>query len=166
MKMSALKFSALCVLLVVHLAKAQENLTVTSDEFASHPFRKTVTEANIHTLLHGDLSVKKKLHVNEQTGKRDTLIVYKSVCCDFSFLKTKDQTVFYDASIVGDGIELSNGTKVGMTKENFFQVFKLSEEKRLINIYVITSSDATCSHSVYFEEDRISTIVIDGCTGQ
>jgi len=136
---------------------------IVDDPFASKPFRILITPENILQVLAGPFTIVRKPVPGRNPITPDTMVVYKSGCCEFEYLRMPGKTVFYDATILSSEITLSNGVVVGMSKNEFVKLFHIPASKNKGNVFVVDNTTGLCNHSFYFDEDRLVSILVDGC---
>jgi hypothetical protein len=140
----------------------QETLSIVDDQFAEHPFEIELSPSAIHKVLSGKMTREKKVEPNKHTADMDTLLVFKSLNDEFTFIKTQDKVWFVEAVITGRGIQLAKGIKIGLSKTNFIKIFSADEKFNDTNPIIVTNTMGYgFYHSFYFEKGKLSKIVLN-----
>ena len=147
---------------IVDVSLGQEGLHIVDDQFAEHPFEIELTPSTISKVVSGKMTNEKKTTPNKHTADIDTLLVFKSSNCEFTFLKTVDKVWFVEAAIASRDIKLAKGIRIGLSKRNFIKIFAADEQLNDTNPIIVTNSiEYGFYHSFYFEKGKLMKIVLN-----
>ncbi|SRR5260221_7456716 len=140
----------------------QEVLHIVDDQFAEHPFAIELSPSTLHQVVDGKMTAEKKAEPNRHTADMDTLLIFKSLNDEFTFLKTLDKVWFVEAIIAGRGVKLAKGIHIGLSKSSFIKIFAADDKLNETNPIVVTNSiEYGFYHSFYFEKGKLAKIVLN-----
>jgi hypothetical protein len=155
-------FLILCLTNAVDVSMGQDGLHIVDDQFAEHPFGIELSPSNIHKVIAGKITGEKKAEPNKHTADIDTLLIFKTLNDEFTFLKTVDKIWFVEAVISGRGIKLAKGIQIGLSKSSFIKVFATDDKFNDTNPIIVTNSiEYGFYHSFYFEKGKLTKIVLN-----
>lgn len=158
------RLSIICFLLILAADKgvAQEKIKrIIDDQFAYHPFPEPLSPSNIKKHVLEKALLEKRPNKNKHNSDIDTLLVFRTANCEFKFLKTKFQTMFYEATIMSNCVKLSKGIEFGLSFDHFVRIFNASKLQGANRIVVVDAAEFWYD-SFYFKDGKLEKITLSG----
>ncbi|MBS1951244.1 MAG: hypothetical protein OJF59_003260 [Cytophagales bacterium] len=153
-----LGFVCIVTAFVISNGQDKSSIVVVDTKFSTLPFGFEVGPSNIHKVVKWKMTKERKMGPNGV----DSIVTFRHSSNSFSFLNARKGSIFYGAEIVSQGVKLAGGIEIGMLKDNFVKLFKIDDSAKA-NKFVIKDEFEFCLNNFYFQNGKLTKIVLGGC---